>query len=185
MNNFSEFVKTVRAGGVVLYLSDTIWALGCDPTNELAVEKIIQLKNRTDNKSFIVLIDHFRFLERIVPEFPEVCYDLMELSTEPLTIVYPKARGLAKKVLSNDGSVGIRLSKDPYTLSYLKALNAPLLSTSANRSGDPYPKCFEDIHTDIVKGVDYILENKGNDKSTKPSKIIKIGLDSSIEIIRR
>lgn len=184
MSNFDEFVKTIKSGGTVLYLSDTIWGLGCDPANEAAVEKIIALKNRPENKSFIVLTDHFRFLERIVPEFPEVCYDLIDLSTEPLTIIYPNAKGLSKQVLAEDGSVGIRLTKDPYCMSYLKALGGPLLSTSANLSGEPFPKSFEDIHPSILKGVDYILENKIKKSNPKPSKIIKIGLDSRIEIIR-
>lgn len=184
MNNFDEFVKTIKSGGTVLYLCDTIWGLGCDPSNEAAVEKIIQLKNRPENKSFIVLTDHFRFLECIVPEFPEVCYDLIDYSTEPLTIIYPNAKGLAKQVCAEDGSVGIRLTKDPYCMSYLKALKGPLLSTSANLSGQPFPKNFDDIHPNIKNGVDYILKTTEKKGSAKPSKIIKIGLDSSIEIIR-
>lgn len=184
MNDFNEFVKSIKAGGVVLYLSDTIWALGCDPSNTTAVERIVQLKNRAEHKSFIVLVDNFRFLERIVPDFPEICYDLIDMSTEPLTIIYPNARGLAKQVLAADGSVGIRLTKDPYALSYLKALNGPLLSTSANISGEPYPNSFEAIHPAIIKGVDYILEVQNKKPNSKPSKIIKIGLDSSIQIIR-
>jgi L-threonylcarbamoyladenylate synthase len=184
MSNFDEFVKTIKAGGTVLYLSDTIWGLGCDPKNETAVEKVIQLKKSHENKSFIVLTDHFRFLEHMVPEFPEVCYDLIDFSTDPLTIIYPNAKGLAKQVLAEDGSVGIRLTKDPYCMSYLKALNGPLLSTSANLSGEPFPKSFHDIHPSIIAGVDYILECKQERKNPRPSKIIKIGLDSKIDIIR-
>lgn len=184
MNNFDTFVKTIKSGGTVLYLSDTIWGLGCDPSNESAVEKIIQLKNRPTEKSFIVLTDHFRFLEKIVPEFPEVCYDLVDLSTDPLTIIYPNAKGLAKQVTAEDGSVGIRVTKDPYCISYLRALNGPLLSTSANLSGEPFPKSFKDIHPSIIAGVDYILECTQERKNPRPSKVIKIGLDSRIEIIR-
>lgn len=184
MNNFDEFVKTIKSGGTVLYLSDTIWGLGCDPSNEAAVEKIISLKKRPEEKSFIVLIDHFRFLERMVPEFPEVCYDLIDLSTEPLTIIYPNAKGLAKQVTAKDGSVGIRLTKDPYCMSYLKALKGPLLSTSANLNGEPFPKNFDEIHPSIKNGVDYILNTTEKRGTSKPSKIIKIGLDSRIEIIR-
>jgi len=109
----------------------------------------------------------------------------VDLSTEPLTIVYPNARGLAKKVTAEDGSVGIRLTKDPYCISYLQALNAPLLSTSANLSGEAFPKSFKEVHPSIIQGVDYILETKIERENPKPSKIIKIGLDSRIEIIRK
>jgi len=183
MSKFDQFATIIKQGGIVLCPTDTIWGLGCDPTNLVAVERIIELTKRPASKSFILLVDNTRWVEKFIPNFPEVCYDLIDFSEEPLTIIYPGAIGLPKSVLAEDGSVGIRVTKDSYCITYLRAINNPLLLTSANLRDESPPVYFQDIHPDIVKGVDYILEGSIPEKNGKQSKIIKIGKNAEISII--
>eukprot|EP01041_Mallomonas_annulata_P032903 gene32903-55455_t len=142
MENKEQISETLKNGGTILYPTDTIWGLGCDATNEEACQKILNIKNRPAEKSFIILVDSFLMLEKYIPEFPDVCYDLVELATRPLTIIYPNAKGLANSVLASDGSVGIRLTKDPICVALIRAMKKPLVSTSANLSGEKNPSCF-------------------------------------------
>lgn len=128
MENLEKIVETLRIGGTILYPTDTIWGLGCDATNEDACQKLLAIKRRPESKSFIILVDSFQMLEKYVPEFSNVCYELAELAIRPLTIIYPKAEGLASSVLAEDGSVGIRLTKDPTCLKIIKALKKPIVS---------------------------------------------------------
>jgi L-threonylcarbamoyladenylate synthase len=185
MENFDKIIETLKNGGTILYPTDTIWGIGCDATNDEACKKVLKVKQREENKSFIILVDSFQMLEKYVPEFSSVCYELAELAIKPLTIIYPKAIGLAQSVIAEDGSVGIRLTKDPICLKLLKALKKPLVSTSANISGENYPTCFEDINLQIKENVDIIIEERLNEKQVTPSQIIKIGIDSSIKILRK
>lgn len=175
----------LKEGKIILYPTDTIWGIGCDATNDEACQQIVALKQRPAGKSFIVLVDSLQMLEKYVPEFPEVCYDLIDLSEKPLTIVYPNARGLAPTVLAEDGSVGIRVTKDPLCVQLIRAMRKPLVSTSANLSGEPVPKTFADIDASIPKGVAAIVEEKMQEVRSTPSQIIAIGLDSSIKVIRK
>lgn len=177
-------LETLKSGGTILYPTDTIWGLGCDATNEDACQKILELKNRPSEKSFIVLVDSFQMLEKYVPEFHPVCYDLVDLADKPLTIIYPSAKGLANSVLAQDGSVGIRITKDFNCLKMIRGLRKPIVSTSANLSGEPSPKNFSEIDQVIKAKVDTILEERLNENMVTPSQIIKIGLDGSVKIIR-
>lgn len=177
--------ETLKNGGTILYPTDTIWGLGCDATNEEACQKIIQIKNRPQEKSFIILVDSFLMLEKYIPDFPDVCYDLVELAEKPLTIIYPNALGLAPSILAEDGSVGIRLTKDPLCVNLIRTIKKPLVSTSANLSGEKNPSCFSEINPSIKNQVDLIIEERLDEKRNVPSQIIKIGLDSSIKIIRK
>lgn len=176
--------EALKSGGTILYPTDTIWGLGCDATDEAACQKVADLKNRPDNKSFIILADSIQMVEKYIPDFPEVCYDLIDLATRPLTIIYPNARNLAPSVLAADGSVGIRVTTDPICLKLIRSIRKPLLSTSANLSGKPHPTCFDEVADEIKNGVDAIVMEKLKEKNTAVSQIIKIGLDSSIQIIR-
>lgn len=180
-----EQIEILNNGGTLLYPTDTIWGIGCDATNDEACQKIIEIKNRPENKSFIMLVDGFPMLERYVPDFPEVCYDLVDLSTKPLTIIYPEARGLASSVIAKDGSVGIRITKDPICLKLIRGMRKPLVSTSANLSGEEIPTCFDDIHKSIKDNVDDIVMERTDERMNAPSQIIKIGKNSQIEIIRK
>jgi L-threonylcarbamoyladenylate synthase len=179
-----QSIEVLKNGGTLLYPTDTIWGLGCDATNEQACEKIIQLKNRPEHKSFILLVDGFPMLEKYVPDFHSVCYDLADLADKPLTIIYPTSKDLAPSVLADDGSVGIRITKDTNCLKLIRGLRKPIVSTSANLSGEDIPTCFSEINEEIRSNVDGILELRKEEKLTKPSQIIKIGLDGSVNVIR-
>lgn len=184
MENRAEIIETLKNGGTILYPTDTVWGLGCDATNEEACRKILAIKNRPENKSFIILVDSFLMVEKYVPEFPEVCYDLADLATRPLTIIYPGARGLAPNILAEDSSVGIRITKDPLCLALIRGLKKPIVSTSANLSGEKTPVSFAEIHPEIKARVDAIVEERLDENCSEPSQIIKIGRDNSVKIIR-
>lgn len=185
MFDLNDTKTTLAQGGIILYPTDTIWGLGCDATNEAACQRILALKKRPADKSFILLVDDFLMLERYIPEFSPVCYELADLASKPLTIIYPNAKGLAPSVLAQDGSVGIRITKDPICLALIRSLKKPLVSTSANLSGEAVPANFGEISEVIKQGVDNIVRERLNENCTQPSQIIKIGLDSSVQIIRK
>ncbi len=180
----SKVIEALREGKTILYPSDTIWGLGCDATNEEACRRILEIKQRPANKSFILLADSFQMIEKYIPEFPAICYDLVDLAEKPLTIIYPGAQGLAPSVLAEDGSVGIRLTKDPTCLALIRSMRKPLVSTSANLSGHPFPTNYQGIDPQIKNQVDAIVETRLTEELTTPSQIIKIGLDSSVKVIR-
>jgi L-threonylcarbamoyladenylate synthase len=183
--NIEQTIEVLKNGGTILYPTDTIWGIGCDATNEAACQKILDLKNRPTDKSFIVLMDSIAMLEKYVPEFNEICYELLEIAENPLTLIYPSAKGLAPSVLAKDGSVGIRITKDPTCLKLIRSLKKPIVSTSANLSGTESPAAFDAIDSTIKKGVDGILELRLEEKMSNPSQIIRIALDGTIEILRK
>lgn len=185
MIDLTKQIETLRNGGILLYPTDTIWGIGCDATDDDACKRITELKGRSDDKSFVLLADGFPMIERYIPEFPEVCYDLADFATKPLTIIYPNAKDLAPSVLANDGSVGIRITTDPVCLKLIRSIRKPLVSTSANLTGEPSPTEFADIHTKIKEGVDSIVEDRLTEKRLKASQIIKIGLGGQVTIIRK
>ena len=182
--NIEQSIELLKNGGTLLYPADTVWGLGCDATNEAACQKIIELKNRPQDKSFILLVDGFQMLEKYVPDFHPVCYDLADLADKPLTIIYPTAKGLAPSVIAPDGSVGIRITKDPNCLKLIRGIKKPLVSTSANLSGEVIPSSFQEIHPSVINNVGGVLELRKTEKLTHPSQIIKIGLDGSVKVIR-
>jgi L-threonylcarbamoyladenylate synthase len=182
--NLDQVIETLKSGGTILYPTDTIWGIGCDATNEEACQKILELKERPSEKSFIVLVDSFQMLEKYVPDFHPVCYDLADLADKPLTIIYPSSKGLAASVLAPDGSVGIRITKDPNCLKMIRSIRKPLVSTSANLSGKPSPTNFQEIDQTIKEKVDSILEKRLTEKMVTPSQIIKIDLDGTVKVIR-
>lgn len=185
MQNREQIIETLKNGGIILYPTDTIWGIGCDATNAEACEKVLKLKQRPENKSFIILVDSFLMLEKYIPEFPEVCYDLVELSETPLTIIYPNAKGLASNILAEDGSIGIRLTKDPICVNLIRSIKKPIVSTSANLSGEKSPTRFSEINPKIKEGVDIIVMERLDEIRNQSSQILKIGLDSSVKIIRK
>ncbi len=180
-----QAVKIIQSGGVILYPTDTIWGLGCDPNNDKAIEKINQIKQRSDTKNFIILVDSERLLNRYVKKIPEVCYDLIDFAIKPLTIVYPNGQYVSKKVLADDGSIGIRLTKDEFCKQLIQQLKTGIVSTSANISGAPSPKDFKDISPEIINQVDYVVNLPLAQKNASPSQIIKITEKSEVTIIRK
>ncbi|MEX1193225.1 MAG: L-threonylcarbamoyladenylate synthase [Brumimicrobium sp.] len=182
--DLAKAVVGLKNGKTLLYPTDTIWGLGCDATNEDAINQISEIKNRPKEKSFIVLVNNVAMLERYVSEFPEVCYDLIDLAEKPLTIIYDKPIGFPKSLLAEDGSIGIRVTQDPICSRLIQGLRKPLLSTSANISGEDNPISFSDISDEIKTKVDLILQERLNERMGKPSSIIKISSDNSVKVIR-
>lgn len=178
-------VEHLKKGGIILYPTDTIWGIGCDATNAEAIEKVIALKNRPETKSLIALVHSVPFLERYVRDIPHVAFDVIDNTDKPVTIIYENPIHIATNALAEDGSMGIRVTSDPICQEIVRRLNKPLISTSANVSGDPSPTCFDDIHARIKSGVDFILDERTHEKMAKPSSIIKLNNDASFKIIRK
>lgn len=177
-------VKVLNEGGVILYPTDTIWGLGCDATNPDAVNKIFQIKNREKEKSPIILVESEKRLQDLV-EVPAVAWEIIDLSEKPITIVYDNPKGLPKGILAEDGSVGIRLVKDDFCRKLISKLNKPIVSTSANFSGEKSPKSFSDISKKLIEKVDAVAEEKREEISKwEASSIIRVWRDGRIKIIR-
>jgi len=178
-------LKILRAGGVILYPTDTIWGLGCDATNAEAVSKIYDIKQRASNKSLIVLVNSADMLTRYVDHPPEVALQIAELSDTPLTIVYDRGRSLAGGVALDDGSVGVRICNDPFCDELITALRKPLVSTSANISGDITPAIFDEISGEVKASVDYICLWRQDDRSrAKASSVIRVSGNGVVKILR-
>lgn len=185
---FEEIEKAatvIRNGGIILYPTDTIWGLGCDPKNDAAVEKIIQLKKREEFKSLIVLVNGEQLLNQYVRIIPEICFDLVDLAESPLTIIYPKGQGVSKHILGEDGSIAIRITNHDFCFKLMQKIKSGLVSTSANFSRQPAPKKFGDISPDIINAVDYVVNLYRDQPGGKPSQIIKVGAKGEIKIIRK
>jgi len=179
-------IEVLKSGGVILYPTDTIWGIGCDATNETAIDRIYQLKRRTDTKSMLVLVDTLTRIEQYVQEIPEIAFQLLEVADKPMTIIYPGARNLAKNLIGQDGSIGIRLVKDEFCIRLLSRIKRPLVSTSANLSGQSSPLTYKDIVDEIKSGVDYVVKWRQNDhRSARPSSIVKVYVNGVIEILRK
>jgi len=171
---------------VILYPTDTIWGLGCDATNPEAVKRIYEIKKREDSKSMLVLMENPALLERYVDEVPDVAWDLVEISTTPLTVIYPGAKNLAANLIAGDGSVGIRFTREEFTSRLLQRFRRPIVSTSANISTEKAPAFFDEISDEIKEQVDYIVEHRQDDVTpAQPSGIIKLGPGGQIDIIRK
>ncbi len=189
-NEFGEDIKNalkvLRAGGVILYPTDTVWGLGCDATNAGAVRKIFEIKKRSDAKSLIVLVNSAAMLTRYVDSPPEVALQMAEWSEKPLTVVYDKGRSLADGVASSDGSVGVRICSEPFCDALIDALRKPLISTSANISGEDAPAIFDEISEEIISAVDYVCLYRQDDRSkASPSSVIKVSANGAIKILRQ
>ena len=179
-------VEVLKTGGIILYPTDSIWGIGCDATNEEAVGRIYEIKQREDSKSMLVLMENPALLERYVDEVPEIAWDLVEISTRPLTVIYPKAKNLAKNLIAADGSIGIRFTKEKFTSQLLQRFRRPIVSTSANISGQKSPSFYNEISEEIKLQVDFIVNYRQDDITTsQPSSIIKLGSGGRIDIIRK
>ena len=185
-DDLKNALDIMKKGGVILYPTDTIWGIGCDATNTKAVERIYQIKKREDSKSMLIIVDEAWRVSDYIKEVPEIALQLIEVTDTPLTIIYPGAKGISSKLISDDGSIGIRVSSDEFCRKIVGGLNRPIVSTSANISGSPSPQNFSEISEEIVKAVDYVVKWRQEEKGkSKPSSIIKIGTGGEIEIIRK
>jgi L-threonylcarbamoyladenylate synthase len=183
--NMQEVIQVLHDGGIILYPTDTIWGIGCDATNARAVEKIYRFKVRDRSKSLIILVENMEVLSNYVQDIPDVAVELMERIAEPLTIIYPHARNIARNAVAEDGSIAIRIPKDDFCQSLLRAFRKPITSTSANISGDPSPLTFGKISQKIKDKADLVVESRQQHvRMSKPSSIIKINADGDIQIVR-
>ncbi|MCI7347509.1 MAG: threonylcarbamoyl-AMP synthase [Bacteroides stercoris] len=175
----------MREGGVILYPTDTIWGIGCDATNEDAVRRVYEIKQRQDSKAMLVLVDSSVKVDFYVRDVPEVAWDLIDLADKPLTIIYSGARNLAANLLAEDGSVGIRVTNEDFSKRLCQQFRKAIVSTSANISGQPSPKNFSEISEEVKSAVDYIVGYRQEEMSNpKPSSIIKLDKGGVIKIIR-
>ena len=182
----NKALKALQDGGIILYPTDTIWGIGCDATNTEAVKKIFALKQREESKSMIILVDTDNKLQSYITEVPEIAYQLIEFAENPLTLVMPGARNLSPALIAEDGSVGIRVSNHPFCQQLIQRLRKPIVSTSANISGEPSPEYFGKISQDIIDGVDYVVDIDQHSMEKKaPSTIMRLDPNGSFEFIRR
>lgn len=173
-NDLEQCVQILKNGGIILYPTDTVWGLGCDATNAEAVEKIIQLKHRPANKSFVTLLADERDLIHYVAAPDLAVFDFVKAQERPTTVIYDNALGLAENVVSDNGSIAIRLCRDEFCKKIIQRLKKPIVSTSANISGYPAPAIFPEIEKEIVDGVDYAVNYRRDDtQRSAPSQIIK------------
>lgn len=177
-------LQTLQAGQLLLYPTDTVWGIGCDATNPEAVNKVYGLKRRAESKALICLVSDFEMLKTYIPEIPEQVFDVLKTQNKPTTIIYNHPIGLAKNLISSDDTVAIRIGNTPFCQGLIKAFGKPIVSTSANISGEPTAKSFAQISAEIVKGVDYVVNLQRETVNTKPSTIIKIEADGSLTLIR-
>lgn len=177
--------EVMQKGGVILYPTDTVWGIGCDATNEEAVKRIFEIKKRADSKAMLVLVDSPVKVDFYVQDVPNVAWDLIEMTTKPLTIIYDGARNLASNLIAEDGSVGIRVTSEEFSKQLCFRFRKAIVSTSANISGQPAPAVFSKISDEIKNAVDYIVDYRRDEKGpAKPSSIIKLGKGGTVKIIR-
>ncbi len=186
-------LKVLREGGVILYPTDTIWGLGCDATNPDAVARIFKIKNRPEAKSLVLLAADMDMVARYVKVIPNIAIDLVEVNDRPMTIIYPGAitsdvpdrHYIAHNAVAEDGSVGIRIPMNEFCVELARKLGRPIVSTSANISGEPSPQVYADIPQEIRDAVDYIVPQKlERDATGFASQIIKVEVDGQVQIIR-
>jgi len=184
--DISAALIKLRSNGIILYPTDTIWGIGCDATSQEAVEKIFRIKSRDEGKSLLILVNSEQMLERYVIDVPEIAYEITAVTEEPLTIIYPRGKNLAKGVYGDDGSVGIRICNDEFCNQLISRFRKPIVSTSANFSGKPSPGTFSEIEKDLIESVDYVVKHRQDDRRKhSASPVIKFNSDGTIKIIRK
>lgn len=179
-----KIIEILKSGGTILYPTDTIWGIGCDATNIEAINKIFDIKKREKSKSMIILVESEKRLQDLV-DVPEMAWEIIDLSEKPVTIVYENPRNLPKEILADDGSIGIRLVKDDFCKKLISKLNKPIVSTSANFSGDKSPMKFSDITPEMIDLVDFAVEeNREKVSQYSGSSVIKVWNDGRIKVLR-
>lgn len=178
-------VEVMRNGGVILYPTDTVWGIGCDATNEKAVAKVYEIKRRNDSKALICLVDSDVRLQKYVRNVPNVAWDIMELTTKPTTVIFDQAVNLAPNLIAEDGSIAMRITKEPFSKMLCYRFQKPIVSTSANISGEPAAQNYCDLSQELIDAVDYVCWSRRQEhKPHTPSSIIKLTNDGVVSIIR-
>lgn len=185
-SDIKEALSVLRKGGIILYPTDTVWGIGCDATNQEAVARIYALKQRVESKSMIVLMGNESQIYSYVEDPEDIAFELIEASDRPVTIIFDQAKGLAKNIIAADGSVGIRVTREKFSNALVCGLRRPLVSTSANISGQPSPSVYSEIDPEILAGVDYVCHYRRDDMSRhKPSAVIKISRGGVFKVLRQ
>ena len=185
-NEVNAAAEVLRGGGLILYPTDTVWGIGCDAANEEAVARIYTLKQSENKKSMLVLCSDADMIVRYVDKAPAVAFEVMEMATAPLTAILPGAKGLAANLIPEEGTLGVRIPDHEFCRRLLRKFGRPIVSTSANISGQDTPKRLADTDEAIVKGVDYVIDPRCEGKTTrKPSSIIAFGQYGEVKIIRK
>lgn len=184
-NEIKKACEVLQKGGVILYPTDTVWGIGCDATNEEAVRRVYEIKKRADSKAMLVLVDSPVKVDFYVKDVPMVAWDLIEMATRPLTIIYDGARNLAPNLIAEDGSVGIRVTNEEFSRQLCFRFRKAIVSTSANISGEPAAAVFSEISEEILNAVDYVVDYRREETGhPKPSSIIRLGAGGVVKIIR-
>jgi L-threonylcarbamoyladenylate synthase len=184
-NEVHNAFEVIKNGGIILYPTDTVWGIGCDASNEEAVKKIYALKQREETKSMIVLMNGDKMMYNVFREIPETAWQILDLSEKPTTLILDSPKNVAKNIVAEDNTLGVRIVKEPFCFKLMERMKKPLVSTSANISGEPTPKSFKEISPEIIKGVDYVVNLHREKICDKPSTIIKLSLDNQVKIIRK
>ena len=177
-------LKSLKKGGLLLYPTDTVWGIGCDATNYDAVQKIFDLKKREDSKTMICLVNSVQMLNQYIEEVPESAYPILKYANTPTTIIYDRPLRVAENLIAQDNTLAIRLVQTGFCAELIKRFKKPIVSTSANLSGNPTPKVFKEIENEILKGVDYVVTLERNKKPSNPSSIIKLSSNGEVKVIR-
>lgn len=180
----NQAIATLKKGGLILYPTDTIWGIGCDAKNAEAIDRVYALKKRPDAKALICMVSDFKMLNQYVSDIPEVAYDILKYAVKPTTIIYDKPIRVAQNLLPEDESLAVRVSRHDYSKQLIRKFKRPIVSTSANISGQPSPKSFQEIDPAILAGVDYVVNLERKKKNGAPSAIIKLKNDGTVHIIR-
>ena len=177
--------EVIQNGGIILYPTDTVWGIGCDATNAAAVSKIYSLKKRTENQSMICLMTGEKMMYNVFKEIPEVAWQIIDLAENPTTLILDNPRNIASNLIAADKSLGIRIVKEPFCFKLMERMKKPLVSTSANFTGQSTPIAFKDIDPEIMKLVDYVVNLNRDKIAGKPSTIIKLTADSQVKVLRK
>ncbi len=175
----------LKKGGTLLYPTDTVWGLGCDATDEDAVKKIYRIKQREESKSLIILVSSFDMLKEYIPVIPEQLSAVLSEANRPTTVIYNDPVGLARNVVAKDRTVGIRIVREPFCVELIEAFGKPLVSTSANVSGQASPSCFADIPVSLLKKADYVVNLHRDKKENRASVIIRLNEKGELEYLRK
>lgn len=184
--DIKKAIEVLKGGGIILYPTDTIWGIGCDATDEEAVEKLYAIKHRDKSKSMLILLDNPGKMQAYIQDVPDIAWDLFDLADKPLTIIFNNAKNLAPNLINSDGTIGIRITNEDFSRNLCMRFRKPIVSTSANIAGQDAPQNFNDIDPEIIDMVDYVVEYRQDEmyKQT-PSSIIKLGSSGEIDIIRK
>lgn len=177
--------EIVKRGGTIAYPTDTVWGLGCDATNFDSVERVFEIKKRPAEKSMICLVDSLRMLNEYFENVPETAFQILKYADKPTTLILDNAIRVSENVIAPDGSLGVRVVNDAFCKALIRKLKRPLVSTSANISGEPTAKTFSEINPLILEGVDYVVNLHRDRKAAKPSSIIKLSVDGAVKVIRQ